>query len=127
MLWAGRDLREQLGVPDVADSVTATETEDERCRPVLHLSDGRTARTNPRWPYEADAVRWVIEPPRSAQTYQGDRALTNMRAGLCPECGELAEQHSGPFQLRPGARCSLLPHGVTERINWQRELDRRTP
>jgi hypothetical protein len=67
MKWTGRDLREQLGVPDVADDVTATETEDDTCRPVLHLSDGRVASTNPDWSHKPGAERWLMEQGCEAQ------------------------------------------------------------
>lgn len=59
------------------------------------------------------------------QTYRDDRGLAWMRHGLCPECGERPEGHSGAqeFWLRDPLRCDLLPRGVMDRIAKQNELD----
>lgn len=58
------------------------------------------------------------------QTYRNPAALAWMREGKCPECGELADDHSGvpQFWLRGGG-CDLLPRGVADRINHQAHLD----
>jgi hypothetical protein len=61
----------------------------------------------------------------SAQTYRHPRAIERMRLGLCPECGGSPESHTDDvrFWIPRSHGCSLLPHGVTERIQWQRQLD----
>jgi hypothetical protein len=61
----------------------------------------------------------------SAQTYTSPAAVARMRDGSCPECGGTPESHTNSvaFWIPRGNNCSLLPHGVTERIEWQRELD----
>lgn len=53
-----------------------------------------------------------------AQRYHNPRAHERMAQGLCPECGEKAEQHdSSPnFWERPLSGCLLLPQGVRDRI-----------
>lgn len=55
-----------------------------------------------------------------AQRYTHPVALSRMAIGMCPECGELPDEHSQvrEFWLRSG--CDLLPDGVTERINQYR-------
>jgi hypothetical protein len=59
-----------------------------------------------------------------AQRYTSLTAQSRMADGTCPECGRPAEAHSSEtrFWVRFDD-CSLLPHGVTERIT-QFELDR---
>jgi hypothetical protein len=46
-----------------------------------------------------------------------------MRANLCPECDQPAEAHLDDNRFWMPRTCSLLPKGVTERIEWQRHLD----
>ena len=52
-----------------------------------------------------------------AQRYHSPVAHERMANNLCPECGLPAAVHSGDirFWVRPSG-CSLLPYGVTERI-----------
>lgn len=60
-----------------------------------------------------------------AQTYTAPVAIERMRAGNCPECGSTPESHTDDvhFWIPRSHDCSLLPHGVVERIDYQRQLD----
>ena len=59
-----------------------------------------------------------------AQRYTSPVARERMAAGTCPECGESAEAHSGDPRFWIPRACSLLPHGVTERIaQYQADQD----
>ncbi|KXO90959.1 Uncharacterised protein (plasmid) [Tsukamurella tyrosinosolvens] len=53
------------------------------------------------------------------QRYLTPAAHERMAAGTCPECGYRAEEHSDDPRFwtpRGASGCSLLPRGVTERI-----------
>lgn len=65
----------------------------------------------------------------SAQTYRGALAVERLREGRCPECAGTPDSHtdSTAFWIPRGNDCSLLPRGVTARIEWQRELDSAQP
>lgn len=57
-----------------------------------------------------------------AQRYHSEIARERMAAGKCPECGQPAEAHSpdNRFWIPRPFDCSLLPVGVTERIEQYR-------
>jgi len=61
----------------------------------------------------------------TAQRYTDPIAIKRMRDDKCPECGGTPESHtdSAAFWIPRGNDCSLRPHGVVERIAWQRHLD----
>jgi hypothetical protein len=62
------------------------------------------------------------------QTYMHPAAVERMRDDKCPECGAPPEDHSAAaeFWLRGPLGCDLLPHGVTDRIAAQRQIDAAT-
>ena len=55
-----------------------------------------------------------------AQRYTSQIAQGRMAAGNCPECGEKPAQHLSDSRFWIPRNCSLLPHGVTERIGQYR-------
>jgi hypothetical protein len=52
----------------------------------------------------------------SAQRYSDQLALDRMAEGLCPECGKIDYEHLDDNRYWIPRRCSLLPRGVTDRI-----------
>ena len=58
-----------------------------------------------------------------AQRYHDDMSHWRMDNGNCPECGEKPAQHLSDSRFWIPRNCSLLPQGVTERIE-QYKADR---
>lgn len=57
-----------------------------------------------------------------AQRYTHPLSLKRMEKGECPECGAKPDMHDdNPYFWLRASECSLLPHGVEERI--QQYLD----
>ena len=64
----------------------------------------------------------------SAQRYTQPVARERMSRNLCPECGESAEAHSRIATISAMfAPCSLLAHGVADRIEQYRTDEEAAP